>query len=147
MASSTKPLCVAWSFKNPFIVAKKPKMVFDVTFGLLIIGSWSSGDLKQLVLCYSYNLNKVKIMFYLHMFFHGSNTICFVVSSNETFITPSAQSSNFKATCMIVVDYASHDLVHIHGLVVIRKNPCWWVVIIRLPSNSVCFQFFHVHFR
>jgi hypothetical protein len=66
------------------------------------------------MLCYSYNLNKVKIMFYFHMFFHGSNTICFVVSGNETFTTPSAQSSNFRATCMIVADYASHDLVHIH---------------------------------
>ncbi len=60
-------------------------------------------------------------MFYFHMFFHGSNTICFVVNSNETFTTPNAQSSNFKAASMIVVDYASHDLVHIHiyGLAVI----------------------------
>lgn len=48
------------------------------------------------------------------MFFHGSNTICFVISSNETLTTPNAQSSNFRATCMVVPDYASHDLVHIH---------------------------------
>jgi hypothetical protein len=53
-------------------------------------------------------------MFYLHMFFHGNNTICFVISSNETFTTLSAQSLNFRATCMIVANYASHDLVHIH---------------------------------
>jgi hypothetical protein len=39
MTSSTKPLCVALSFRNPLVVAKKPKMAFDVTFGLLIIGS------------------------------------------------------------------------------------------------------------
>jgi hypothetical protein len=98
MTFFTKPLCVAWSFRNPLVVANKPKMAFDVTFGLLIISSWSSGDLKQLVPCYSYNLNKVKIMFYFHMFFHGRNTICFVVSSNENFPTPSAPSSNFRAT-------------------------------------------------
>ncbi len=53
-------------------------------------------------------------MLYFDMFFHGSNTICFVVNSNETFTTHGAQSLNFRATCMIVVDYASHDLVHIH---------------------------------
>jgi hypothetical protein len=63
---------------------------------------------------------KQGLMFYFHMVFHGSNAICFVVN-NETFMTPSAQNQNFRATCMIVIDYASHDLscIHIYRLVVI----------------------------
>jgi len=87
---------------------------------------------------------KQGLMFYFHMFFHGSNVIYFM-ANNETFMTHSAQSQNFKVKCMIVIDYASHYLNHIHiyrmVVIYIEKNPCWQIVIIRLPRNFMVFNF------
>jgi len=51
-------------------------------------------------------LCKQGFTFNFHVFFHHNNGICFVVCK-QAFVASNAQGQNFKATHVIVMDYAS----------------------------------------
>ncbi len=118
ISSSRKPFCGPWCFAKRLITTKNSKIAIDVMWGLLLIGSQSSGNIRWLVTHSKYFANKVLCSTWL--FFHGDNVICFV-ACNQTFVAFDAQGSNFKAIHGIVTNYTFHNLVgiDIYGLVVI----------------------------
>lgn len=119
----------------------------NVMWGLLLVGSQSSKNIRWLVTHSKYFANKVLCSTW--HFFHGGNVICFM-ACNQTFVAFDAQGSNFKAIHVIVTNYTYHNLVgiYIYGLVVtyFEKCPCWWILIMKLPSMAL-FLLLHVHFN
>lgn len=79
-------------------------------WGLLLIGSQSSGNIRWLVTHSKYFANKVLCSTW--HFFHGDNVICFV-ACNRIFVAFDAEDSNFKAMHGIVTNYTFHNLVGI----------------------------------